>query len=138
MNTKFTIEKNQIEVDVKATREFYLTQNKIPKDCKCEDCEYFYNEFTNLSSKTLEQLKSFGVDLGKNLTSEPTGVWCVRDDRGEVIHIFQVYQISGKLLETNEKEFEYSNIENGLKMNIKFLQSSLDKIDIELTVDEIR
>ena len=136
MNTKFAIEKNQIEVDIKATREFYLTQNEIPKDCECDDCAYFYNEFINMTSKTLVLIQSFGVDLGKNLTSEPTGVWCVRDESGKVAHIFQVYQMCGKLLDINKKEFEYSSIENEMKMNVKFIQSAIDKIDIELTIGE--
>ena len=38
-----------------------------------------------------------GIDLGKNLTDEPTGVWCVRNESGDFLHCEQVYQAVGEL-----------------------------------------
>jgi len=137
MRTNFRVGKEQIEVDVNSTREFYLSEETVINDCDCVDCFYFYNEFINKPSETLELIKSFGVALGKNLTNEPTGAWCVRSNNGKVVHIFQVYQVNGKLLSTNGESFECTNNENRLKMNVKFQQSAFSMIDIELTVDEI-
>lgn len=137
MNSKVKIEDGKIEIDVDATRDFYLTQNEIIKDCDCADCAFYYYDFIKQPFRFLEELKSAGIDLGKNLTSEPTGVWCLIDDDKKVIHIDQVYQAKGKFLNSDESQFTTEKVENGLNVKLNFLQSKPDTIDIEVRINKI-
>ena len=136
MKTIFEIKNKKIEIDVDATREFYDAQNKIPQDCECGDCLYFYEEFINKPYSIFILLRKFGVDLGKNLRREPTGVWCVRESNGKIVYIFQVYKIIGKFLISEEKDVQYSMVEDGFNMSIKFIQLDSNAIDIELNIEE--
>lgn len=136
MRKNIEFENLKIEVDVDLTNEFYLTQNKIPDDCKCEDCMFYYEKFIHKPYKAFDFISKLGIDLGKNLSSEPTGVWCVRDDNGGIIYVFQVYQAIGKILNLNNNEFQVEFIEKNLKMNMKLIQSNIDLIDIELKIDK--
>ena len=100
MKEEYNIDNHIIKIDVQATINFYLTQNRISDDCTCDDCSYFYHEFIHKPFSIFDSLKKFGVDLGKNLKSESTGVWCVRKSNDEVAYIFQVYQVIGHFANT--------------------------------------
>lgn len=136
MKEEFNIVNHIIKIDVQATIHFYQTQNSILDDCTCNDCSYFYHDFIHKSFSVFDTLRRFGVDLGKNLNSEPTGVWCVREDNGKVVHIFQVYQVIGHFADTSLEEIHYSITESDLNFNIKLIQSGSDNIDIELRIEE--
>jgi hypothetical protein len=82
-------------------------------------------------------LSDMGVDLEKNLSSEPTGVWCIRDDNGELIHFFQVYQIFGSIDSLDKAEIKYLKIDRGYKVDAKFIESSANTVDIELKFDRL-
>ncbi|XWN36699.1 MAG: hypothetical protein ROO71_12140 [Balneola sp.] len=71
-----------------------------------------------------------GVDLTKNLTSEPTGVWCIRDDTGTMNHCQQVLRAMGKVV--GEDKILYKKIEYGYEVNSEFEQINSNEIDIEL------
>lgn len=138
MNSALKIEDGKIEIDVDATRNFYLTQNETIKDCDCDECAFYYNDFIHQPFQFLEELKCLGIDLGKNLTSEPSGVWCVRDDDKKVVHIAQVYQAKGRFLNQDETQFKSEKAENGLNVKLNFLQSKPDTIDIEVQINDIK
>ena len=59
---------------VEATREFYRTQSRIIDGCECEDCKFYYHIFSRKNLELYNYLSNLGVDIGKNLDSEPTGV----------------------------------------------------------------
>ncbi|SFT40105.1 hypothetical protein SAMN05216474_0354 [Lishizhenia tianjinensis] len=136
MNHTFKIGDHQIEVDIDATREFYTRQNKIIDDCECQDCFYFHNDFINQPLNIFKILISFGIDIKKNLNSEPTGLWCIRNKNGQVSHLVQRFQLIGKLIQNKENYFILSSHDNGFKVSTSFSQSANNKIDIELIIDE--
>jgi len=78
-----------------------------------------------------------GVDLGKNLASEPTGVWCIRDNKDFFIHCQQVYQVVGHFSATDMSETKYEKRENGYKIASTFLRAGADKVDIVLQIDKL-
>lgn len=82
-------------------------------------------------------LSSMGVDLQKNLNSEPTGVWCVRDENDNFVHCYQVYQIVGLFSVGDKTQLKYEKEEGGYKVSAAFLPAGSDKIDIELRIDKV-
>lgn len=137
MTQTFKINNEDLHVDPAKTREFYLTQNKIIDDCKCDDCSFYTTNFIKENLEIFYILRSMGVDLEKNLTSEPTGVWCIRNDNGNILHCQQVYQTVGQILTNDVSKVNYEKTENGFKVAATFLKTDSDKVDIELLIDKI-
>jgi hypothetical protein len=135
MTEDFKINGTTLKVDKVSTEKFYLTQNKITDNCGCSDCLFYADNFTKQPFEIFKTLKDMGVDLEKNLSSEPTGVWCVRDDNGQLIYCFQVYQVFASLDTLDKTEISYEKHESGYKVDAKFIQSSADRVDIELKFD---
>ena len=79
-------------------------------------------------------LKNVGTDLKKNLKTEPTGVWCIRDDDNEFICFQQVYLIKGSLSKNSSHHYEKEEL--GLKINAEFINED-DNIIVDLIVDKI-
>lgn len=123
-----------MQVDTIKTQEFYLTQNKIIDDCSCADCRFYATTIIKENFEIFRILKSAGVDLKKNLSTEPTGVWCIRDDDGSLLCCQQVYQTFGKLLNNVISKFKYEMTENGFNVTAIFLPTDSGKIDIDLTI----
>ena len=136
MTQTFKINNKSIQIDTSKTIEFYLSQKKILDNCKCDDCNFYATTFIKENLEIFKILRSMGVDLEKNLSSEPTGVWCIRDD-GKFLHCEQVYQTEGKFSNCDTSEVKYENIENGFKVSATFLKAGDDKVGIELIVDKV-
>lgn len=122
-------------VDIDKTKEFYLTQEKIIDNCTCDDCRFYATEFIKEKLEIFEVISETGVDLEKNLKSEPTGVWCVRDEDGSLLFCQQVYQVTGKILPEGTSRLNYEKTEKGYKITVLFTQPSSDKIDIDLVIE---
>lgn len=133
----FKIHNVELQVDIAKTKEFYLTQNKITDDCSCNDCVFYATIFIHENLEIFNILPLMGVDLGKNMASEPTGVWCVRDDNDNFLHCQQVYQAVGQLSANNVSKVEYEKDDNGFKVTATFIQAGADKIDIALQIDKV-
>lgn len=95
MKQTFKINNEELQVDTVKTKEFYQTQNKIIDNCTCDDCNFYATNFIKEKLEIFSILQLMGVDLEKNLITEPTGVWCIRDDQGKFLHCQQVYQTVG-------------------------------------------
>ena len=125
-----------MQVDVSKTQQFYLTQDKITEDCTCDDCRFYATEFIKQTLEIFELISTMGVDLAKNLESEPTGVWCIRDNDGIFIYSQQVYQTFGVILPINTSEIKYEKTEKGFNINALFIQIKDETIYIVLTIDK--
>ena len=124
-------------MDCDKTKEFYLTQEKIIDDCQCTDCQFYAESFTKEPLEIFSILSTMGVDLQKNLNSEPSGVWCIRDENDNFIHCDQVYQVVGLFPNGDKSQLKYEKEQGGYKVSAVFLPAGVDAIDIELKVDMI-
>lgn len=129
------IGQNRIAYDKKKTSEAYSKEVNIIENCSCEDCHYFAIVITKLELEIFQILKNAGVNLEKNLDSEPTGVWCIRDNNDEFVYFQQVYRIKGRILENNS--FQYEKEELGFKITAEFLNENTDDVIIDLQVAKI-
>jgi hypothetical protein len=137
MKREFIIEGVVILVDTEMTQKFYLTQNKTVDGCKCTDCLFYVNVFTKQNFEIFKLLKKMGVDLEKNLSSEPTGVWCVRDDNGDLIHCDQAYQVIANISPNDRNEIRYTREEKNHKVEVRFIQLKVDNLFVSLSIDLI-
>jgi hypothetical protein len=137
LTTTFQIEGYPLTVDCDKTKEFYLTQEKITDDCQCKDCRFYAENFTKEPLEIFSILSSMGVDLQKNLNSEPTGVWLIRDENDNFIHCDQVYQVVGHFPSEDKSQLKYEKEQDGYKISAAFLPAGSDTIDIELKIDKI-
>ena len=135
--TTFLINDGTLLVDIDETKAFYLTQDKITNDCMCEDCLFYATVFTRKPLEIFKMLSSMGIDLEKNLQSEPTGVWCIRDEQSNFLHCQQVYQTVGQITSADTSQLKYEQIENGYKVNALFLNAGDSKVDIVLSIDKV-
>ena len=126
-----------LDVDTAKTMEFYKSQNKIVDDCTCDDCNFYATIFIKEKLEIFSLLQSMGVDLEKNLISEPTGVWCIRDDNGNLLHCQQIFQVVGQLSIKNSSKLRFENTEFGFGVATTFAQADGDKIDIEVLIDKL-
>ncbi len=129
------IVENRIVYDNNRTSNAYLKEINIIENCPCDDCYYFATIITKLELEIFQVLKNVGVNLEKNLDSEPTGVWCIRDDNNEFVFFQQVYLIKGRILGNNS--FRYEKEELGFKITAKFLNEKEDDVFIDLQVAKI-
>ncbi|MGV9004792.1 hypothetical protein [Flavobacterium sp.] len=135
MEETISIEENKITYEKEKTSEAYLKEISIVVNCPCEDCHYFVNVITKLNLEIFRILKNACVDLEKNLDSEPTGVWCIKDNNDEFAFFQQAYLIKGRIL--NKDSFQYEKEELGLKINAEFLNKNTNDIIIDLQVASI-
>jgi hypothetical protein len=124
-----------IKVNKGLTEQFYLSQENI-NSCPCEDCLYYATVLTNQPFEIFELLKEMRVDLKKNLVSEPTGVWCIRDDKERFVYFMQTYQVMGKIIAAKQ-EINYEKKEGEIKLSAKIFQSKPNCIDVELTGEKV-
>ena len=129
------IGENRIAYINQKTSDAYIKEINIIENCPCEDCRYFATVITKLELEIFQILKSAGVNLEKNLDSEPTGVWCIRDDNDEFVFFQQAYLIKGRILENSS--FKYEKEELGLKITAEFLNEKADDVIIDLQVTKI-
>jgi hypothetical protein len=132
MDDIIKIGESKVAYNKKRTSDTYSKEINIIEDCLCEDCQYYANVITKLDLEIFQILKNAGVNLEKNLNSEPTGVWCVRDDNNEFLFCQQVYLIKGRILENNP--FNYEKEELGLKITANFLNENAEDIIIDLQI----
>ena len=137
MTRDFEIDGITLQVDEEKTENFYLIEKKIIYNCGCDDCSFYANIWIKEPFEIFPMLEEIGVDLRKDLSSEPTGVWCIRDDNGQLIYFEQVYRVFGKIISEDRKEFSYLRVENKYKIKAKFIQGKSDCVDIELTFDSV-
>jgi hypothetical protein len=130
------IEDCRLFVDKDKTQQFYLTQENIIDDCKCDDCKFYSEVFTKEPLEIFSTLSSLGVNLQKNLNKEPTGVWCIRDENDNFLHCDQVYQVLGYFSNCGKSQVRYEKQENGYKVSALFLEADTDTIDIRLSIDK--
>ena len=135
MEETIKIGENRIAYDNKKTSDAYSKEANIIENCPCEDCHYFVTVITQLELEIFQILKNTGVNLEKNLDSEPTGVWCIRDDNDEFVFFQQAYLIKGRILENNS--FQYGKEELGFKITAEFLNENEDDVIIDLQVAKI-
>lgn len=135
MRTSFEIGNISIMVDVEKTRAFYTEQKTIIQGCQYADCQYYANSFINEPIEIFSLLRSFGIDLTKNLNADPGGVWCIHDDSGGLLHCNQVCMIVGSFEEHTDSEAVYRKEENGYATMAFFSQHEEDFIQIELQID---
>ena len=124
-------------IDPDESSAFYLTQNKITDDCSCEDCLFYTTVFTKERLEIFSMLSSMGVDLERNLQSEPTGVWCVMNEHNNFLHSQQVYRTIGQITPSGVTQVKYEKVENGYKVNALFLKAGDNTIDIDLMIDKV-
>ena len=122
---------------VEATREFYRTQSRIIDDCECEDCKFYYHIFSRKNLELYNYLSNLGVDIRKNLDSEPTGVWCCRDENEDLIFCEHNYQVIGELRANTENEFIYIKNELGYVVKAYFEQLEQNIISVQLSIKQI-
>ena len=134
MTTTIKVQDNSLQVDVSKTEEFYLTQHHITEDCACDDCEFYSTEFIKQPLEIFGLILKMGVDLGKNLKSEPSGVWCIREADGNFTYSQQVYQTFGHILPIDTSQIKYEKTEKGFNINALFSQTKDETIDIVLTI----
>ncbi len=125
---QFQIAENFVIVDVEATKKFYLAQNHISEDCACGYCAYYLNHFIKQPFEIFNLLSNLGIDLEKNLNSEPTGVWSIVDDENILQHCNQTFQVVGSV----NSDFTYKKQELGYNVKASFLKVEKDKVFIEL------
>jgi hypothetical protein len=135
MTSDFEIDGITLRVDKEATKTFYFTECRITDNCGCDDCAFYANIWIKQRFEIFQVLEQMGVDLGKNLSSEPTGVWCIRGDNGQLIYFDQVYRVFGTIVAKGRKEITYLRTEDKYKIEAKFIQYKSDWVDIELTFD---
>ncbi len=136
MTVTIEIEGFLLLIDRDKTQQFYLTQENIVDDCQCTDCKFYSETFTKEPIKIFSILSSFGVDLQKNVSSEPTGVWCIRDENDMFLHCGQVYQVVGQFEKGDKSQVKYETQENGYNVNAVFIKGESNTIDIELNIDK--
>jgi hypothetical protein len=129
------IGENRIAYDNKKTSDAYLKEISIIENCPCDDCYYFANVITKLELEIFQILKNSGVNLEKNLGSEPTGVWCIRNENDKFEFFQQAYLIKGRILENNY--FQYRKEELGLKITAEFQNENTNDVVIDLQVAKI-
>ncbi len=137
MTITFEIEDCLILVESDKTKQFYLTQEKITDDCQCNNCKFYVEDFTKEALEIFSILSSMGVDLEKNLNSEPTGVWCIRDENVSFLHCNQIYQAVGQFLNNDNKKLRYEKEEKGYITSALIVQFNSDTIKIQLTIDKV-
>ena len=135
MKKDFELDGLTLRVDKEETENLYLTEIAITDNCNCEDCSYYADILIKQPFEIFQKLEEMGVDLGKNLSSEPTGVWCIRDSKGQLIHFDQVYRVYGSILKSDK--VNYLTVENNYKIDATFIPYKLDCIDIELKFDRV-
>lgn len=133
----FKIGDEDLCIDTDRTRELYLEQTRIVDDCSCDDCLYFSDSFIKEDLEIFRILHLMGVDLGKNLTKEPTGVWCIEDDNGFLLHCSQVYQVVGSKPASHLSEIVYEATERGFEISARFIKSGLDSFDVVLQIGRV-
>lgn len=131
--SKFQIAENIVFADVEATKKFYSTQNHISEDCTCGDCIYYLNHFIKQPFEIFNVLSNLGIDLEKNLNSEPTGVWSIVDDENILQHCNQTCQVVGSV----NSDFTYKKQELGYNVKASFSKDENDKVLIELNFGKI-
>jgi len=134
MKKDFKIDGTILRVDKKVTKNLYLTEVKITDNCNCDDCDFYVNRLIKQPFEIFQMLLEMGIDLEKNLSSEPKGVWCVRDNQGQLIHVDQVYRLSGTIID--KQEIVYSRIEETYKIGARFIPYKVDYVDVELKFDQ--
>lgn len=137
MTQIFHINGEPLENDTSKTKEFYLTQHKITDDCECDDCNFYATNFINNKFEIFSLLETMGIDLSKNLGGEPTGVWCIRDDKGEFLHCLQVYQAVGQFVNENATKLSYEKTENNYKICAAVVKTGNGRVDFELIIDKV-
>ena len=137
MITNFNIGDCLLWVDIEKTHQFYLTQVKIKDNCQCDDCKFYSEIFIKEPLEIFLILSSLGVDLQRNLTSEPTGIWCIKDEKNNFLHCNQVYQVVGNFLQCERSQLKYEKQENNYKVVAIFLNSNSKTIDIDLHIDKV-
>lgn len=133
MTEDFEIAGTTLRVDKMATERLYLPEVKITDNCNCSDCTFYADILIKQPFEIFQLLSRMGVDLGKNLSSEPTGVWCIREADGQLIHFDQVYRIFGSIVE--REEIRYLRKESNYSIHAKFIPYKSDYVDIELKFD---
>lgn len=131
------IQGNRIRYDAERTSDSYLKEMNIMEDCPCGDCFYFATTVTKMDFEIFRILKEAGVDLQKNLGSEPTGIWCIREDNGELMAFQQVYLIKGTTANPDENSFLYEKQELGFSITARISQAKTDTLVVDLQVAKL-
>lgn len=135
---EYTLHSNRILYDKAATVRFYKSQDPIVEDCNCEGCWLYVENVVHLDFEIFRVLKDLGVDLLKNLRSEPDGVFVTLGDKGEMVHCTQTYQIVGRLA-IGPKFEVYTNVEHGYRIEAEFTDTYQEvAIKVYLTIAEVR
>lgn len=79
-----------------------------------------------------------GIDLQRNLNSEPTGVWCIRDEEGNLLFCSQVYQVVGVFSNGEKAEVKYEKVEHGCEVSAVFLPAGSNTIDVQLEIGKLK
>ena len=133
MKNLFKIQYISLHVDVEKTKKYYLKENKIVDDCNCGDCRFYVDVILNKPIEIFQLLLKTGVNLEKNVASEPTGVWCIIDD-GIFLYVEQTYNIVGQIVDENVN-LNYKKIEFGYLVNAAFRNIDSDTISIYLSIE---
>lgn len=124
---------SKLNVSADATTQLYSTQHLISDDCECEDCKFYVSKVLRYGFSIHAELSSAGVDVAKNLDSEPTGVWCVRDDGGKLLYTAHAYHIVGRLYDS-QAEVGYQASEQGYNLDVYLQQIDDQTVRIDVTI----
>jgi hypothetical protein len=132
LDLRLKVGNSLIDVDVELTKKYYKEQPLIKEDCSCEDCAFYVDKFSKMPFEIFKTLKIMGVEIAKNLDSEPTGVWCIRNKDGSVEHCQHILKVFGKIV--GEDKIVCQKKEYGYEVSSDFVQVSSEEIDIELNL----
>ena len=130
----FEIQDFRMNIDIGKTRNLYSQEVKIIDNCSCEDCHFYATVFINNNLEIFRILTSVGVDLEKNVKSQP-GVWFVQDEKGNFCYCEQECRLHGSIISKGVSQFKYSRKEQGLEIAAVFAQNGIENIDIYLTIE---
>nr|WP_288836703.1 hypothetical protein [uncultured Flavobacterium sp.] len=133
---EFKIGEGLVLVDVERTVEFYKDQNEVLLDCSCSDCRFYCDFIAKKDFEFFQLLKEMGVTLTKNLSTEPTGVWCVLDN-GDFLYCENAFRVFGTIHNSDTGKLIYLKTESGFKMDAMFYAPESDVVDIYLDIHKV-
>jgi hypothetical protein len=133
----YKIDTNLFELDIQATKEYYLKQPPII-ECGCDDCLYFVNTISQMPLRVFKIISDMGVDVCKNEHSENGGLSSVEISADNLLYIHS-YTIQGHInSKTDDKgEIHFSEIEESCYAKYFFKKKSENSFSCVINIEII-
>jgi hypothetical protein len=108
---KFSLADITINADPNETRDHYTALPLVATQCDCVDCKAYAELVANMDCTLFDWLKEIGVNLAKNVVSDPAGANAT-EHNGKIIWCTQLFEVIGTLVsgETYSEENGDHNI----------------------------